>query len=59
MAQLSIQSGRMFRKEGVEADDLLCSRIPHPAHGRGVSPVAKIIAMGSGSNKFCLVLLGA
>lgn len=33
--------------------------LAHPAHGRGGYPLAKIIAMGSGSNKFCLEVLGA
>jgi hypothetical protein len=33
--------------------------LAHPAREGGVSPVAKIIGMVSGSNTFCLAVLGA
>ena len=41
---------------GTGAEGLWSPVLAHPAHGRGVYPVAKVIVTGSGSNKFCLVL---
>jgi len=42
----------------LEGKGNLCSPSAHATHAweRGLYPVAKIMGMGSGSNKFCLVL---